>query len=42
MLLVTHSAVIAEMADRVLKLRDGKIVDDIRVATPKPAAALVW
>ncbi len=42
MLLVTHSAVIAEMADRVLKLRDGRIVDDIRVAAPKPADDLVW
>jgi putative ABC transport system ATP-binding protein len=42
MLLVTHSTVIAEMADRVLKLRDGRIVDDIRVETPKPASALVW
>jgi putative ABC transport system ATP-binding protein len=42
MLLVTHSAVIAEMADRVLKVRDGRIVDDIRVASPKSAFDLVW
>lgn len=42
MLLVTHSAVIAEMADRVLKLRDGKIVDDVRVPSPKSAFGLVW
>lgn len=42
MLLVTHSAVIAEMADRVLKLRDGKIVGDDRVEAPKSAFELVW
>lgn len=42
MLLVTHSAVIAEMADRVLKLRDGTIVDDVRVESPKSAFDLVW
>lgn len=42
MLLVTHSSVIAEMADRVLKLRDGRIVDDTMVPTPKSAAELVW
>jgi putative ABC transport system ATP-binding protein len=42
MLLVTHSAVIAEMADRVLKLRDGRIVDDLRVESPKSAFDLVW
>jgi putative ABC transport system ATP-binding protein len=42
MLLVTHSSVIAEMADRVLKLRDGRIVDDLRVESPKSAFDLVW
>lgn len=42
MLLVTHSAVIAEMADRVIKLRDGRIVDDIRVESPVSAFDLVW
>lgn len=42
MLLVTHSTVIAEMADRILKLRDGRLVDDVRVAKPKPADALAW
>ena len=42
MLLVTHSAVIAEMADRVLKLRDGKVVDDVWVESPTSAFDLVW
>jgi len=42
MLLVTHSAVIAEMADRVLRLRDGQIVDDVVNAEPREAADLRW
>jgi putative ABC transport system ATP-binding protein len=42
MLLVTHSAVIAEMADRVLHLRDGRIVGDQRNERPKDAAELQW
>jgi putative ABC transport system ATP-binding protein len=42
MLLVTHSAVIAEMADRVLHLRDGRIVGDERVEHPKDASELQW
>jgi putative ABC transport system ATP-binding protein len=42
MLLVTHSSVIAEMADRVLHLRDGKIVNDVANERPKTAAELVW
>jgi putative ABC transport system ATP-binding protein len=42
MLLVTHSAVIAEMADRVLRLRDGRIVDDVVNAEPREAADLRW
>ncbi len=42
MLLVTHSSVIAEMADRVLHLRDGKVVDDVANERPKSAAELVW
>jgi putative ABC transport system ATP-binding protein len=42
MLLVTHSGVIAEMADRVLALRDGRIVDDRTNERPREAAELVW
>jgi putative ABC transport system ATP-binding protein len=42
MLLVTHSSVIAQMADRVLHLRDGKIVGDERNDDPKPTGELVW
>jgi len=42
MFLVTHSAVIAEMADRVLRLRDGRIVGDERNDRPKDASELRW
>jgi putative ABC transport system ATP-binding protein len=42
MLLVTHSSVIAEMADRVLHLRDGRIVGDDRNEHPKDASELRW
>ena len=42
MLLVTHSAVIARMADRVLHMRDGRIVADERNDSPQPAAGLEW
>jgi putative ABC transport system ATP-binding protein len=41
-LLVTHNAAIGDMADRVLKLRSGEIVDDIRHTSPVGAGALTW
>ncbi len=41
-LLVTHNAAIGEMADRVLKLRSGEIVDDLRNQSPVDAGALTW
>ena len=41
-LLVTHNAAIGEMADRVLELRSGEIVSDIRNASPIAAGALAW
>ena len=41
-LLVTHNAAIGEMADRVLKLGSGEIVDDISHDSPAPAEALTW
>jgi putative ABC transport system ATP-binding protein len=39
---ITHNATVASMADRILKLRDGKIVSDERNATPTDATSLVW
>jgi len=41
-LLVTHNASIGRMADRVLRMRDGRIVDDQRNETPAPAEQLEW
>ncbi len=39
---ITHNAVIADMADRVLSMRDGRIVDDRRNAAKRAARALEW
>jgi len=41
-LLVTHNAAIGDMADRVLRLRSGRIVDDIANPDPVGAEALTW
>ena len=41
-LLVTHNAAIGDMADRVLRLRSGRIVEDFRVDDPVAAEALTW
>jgi putative ABC transport system ATP-binding protein len=39
---ITHNAIIAEMADRVLHLRDGRIVLEQRNQTKRPATELNW
>jgi putative ABC transport system ATP-binding protein len=41
-MLVTHNSAIAEMADRVVHLRDGRLVDDHRVAAPIAAEEVAW
>lgn len=41
-IVVTHNRAIAEMADRVLSMRSGRITDDVRVATPLPATEVEW
>jgi putative ABC transport system ATP-binding protein len=41
-LLVTHNASIARMADRVLRMRDGRIIGDERNEAPAPAEQLEW
>ena len=40
--LVTHNAAIAPMADRVVHLRDGRIERDTRKRKPKAASELTW
>lgn len=42
MAIITHNAVIAGMADRVISLSDGRIVQESRNAQRKQAAELVW
>jgi putative ABC transport system ATP-binding protein len=39
---VTHNRAIAAMADRVVHMRSGRIVDDVRVSGPVPAAEVEW
>jgi putative ABC transport system ATP-binding protein len=41
-LVVTHNAVIGEMADRVIKLHAGEISDDRLLSDPIPAEELTW
>jgi putative ABC transport system ATP-binding protein len=41
-LLVTHNAAIGDMADRVLRLRSGEIVEDRRNDLPIAAEELLW
>jgi putative ABC transport system ATP-binding protein len=40
--IITHNAIMAEMADRVLHLSDGKIVSSHRNETRLPASQLKW
>ena len=40
--IITHNAVIADMADRVLRLSDGRIVEQRRNAGRRPVAELAW
>lgn len=41
-LTVTHNAAIGDVADRVVKLRSGSIVDDVRNESPIDPEALTW
>jgi putative ABC transport system ATP-binding protein len=41
-LLVTHNSAIASMADRVIELRSGEVVDDVTHASPTPPEDLRW
>jgi putative ABC transport system ATP-binding protein len=40
--IITHNAIMAEMADRVLHLSDGKIIKSYRNETRLPASQLQW
>jgi putative ABC transport system ATP-binding protein len=41
-LIVTHNSAIAELADRVVRLRSGRVVDDRRNTEPVDALQVVW
>ena len=41
-IIVTHNAEIAKMANRVLRLRDGKLVEDVVNESSLAAAELEW
>ena len=41
-LLVTHNSAIASIADRVLELRDGQLVDDRHIESPLPVSEVRW
>jgi putative ABC transport system ATP-binding protein len=40
--IITHNAILADMADRVLTLRDGRIVAERRNSTRSPVSNLAW
>ena len=40
--IVTHNAAIARMANRVLRLRDGRLAEDAANGAPVPACELEW
>jgi putative ABC transport system ATP-binding protein len=40
--IITHNAILADMADRVLTMRDGKIVSEHRNTTRQPVKGLRW
>ena len=40
--IVTHNAAIARMANRVLRLRDGRLAEDAAHGAPVPACKLEW
>ncbi len=42
LVIVTHNAAIARMADRVLRLRDGRLAEDEVNGSPVPASELDW
>jgi len=41
-LLVTHNAAIGDVADRVVRLRSGEVVDDVHNESPLHPEALTW
>jgi len=40
--IITHNAIMAEMADRVIHFSDGRVHQILRNARPSPASSLSW
>ncbi len=40
--LITHNAVIADIADKIIKIKNGTVVDVLKNKNPKKAAEIVW
>lgn len=40
--LITHNAVIADIADKIIKIKNGTVVDVIKNNNPKRASEIVW
>jgi len=40
--LITHNGAIAETADRIVRLRSGRIIELREIANPKPPEEVVW
>ncbi|GAF39494.1 ABC transporter, ATP-binding protein [Agrilactobacillus composti DSM 18527 = JCM 14202] len=41
-IIITHNAAIAEMADRVIRINDAKVRSVVDNPTPKPIADIQW
>ena len=41
-IIITHNSGIAEMADRILRMRSGKIIEDRTNSTPLPPESITW
>jgi len=42
LVLITHNAAIAEMADRVLRMRSGRVVEVEEIEAPKAPTEISW
>ncbi len=40
--LITHNAVIADIADKIIKIKNGTVVEVLKNKNPKKAAEIVW
>ena len=41
-IIVTHNAALADMADRVIRFKSGKVIDQVRNSNPTPIEQIEW